>query len=69
MGKKPQQILSPTQKNERYRKIEILQLKRTLASTPAQRLAWLEEALEFAYKAGALPLITNRGRFTTSNTE
>ena len=52
-------IFSPTQKIERYREIELLRLKRTLASTPAQRLAWLEEALEFAYEAGALPLKTN----------
>ena len=29
-------------------------LKATLAATPAQRLAWLEEALELAYLAGAL---------------
>jgi len=25
-----------------------------LAATPAQRLAWLEEALELAYRAGAI---------------
>jgi len=25
-----------------------------LPATPAQRLAWLEEALEFAYRTGAL---------------
>jgi hypothetical protein len=29
-------------------------LKSTLAATPAQRLAWLEEVLELAYRAGAL---------------
>ena len=29
-------------------------LKSTLAATPAQRLAWLEEALELAYRSGAL---------------
>lgn len=29
-------------------------LESTLAATPAQRLAWLEEMLEFAYRAGAL---------------
>jgi hypothetical protein len=29
-------------------------LESTLAATPAQRLAWLEEALAFAYRAGAL---------------
>lgn len=28
-------------------------LKSTLAATPAQRLAWLEEFLELAYRAGA----------------
>ena len=26
----------------------------TLAATPAQRLEWLEEVLELAYRAGAL---------------
>ena len=31
-------------------------LERTWSATPAQRLAWLEEALELAYQAGALPL-------------
>lgn len=29
-------------------------LKSTWEATPAQRLAWLEEALEFAYRAGSL---------------
>lgn len=29
-------------------------LTSTLAATPAQRLAWLEEMLELAYRAGAL---------------
>ena len=31
------------------------QLESTLAATPAQRLAWLEEALIAAYQSGALP--------------
>ncbi|MEC4679884.1 MAG: hypothetical protein VST67_04200 [Nitrospirota bacterium] len=31
-------------------------IKQSLSATPAQRLAWLEEALELAYQAGALPL-------------
>ncbi len=31
------------------------QLKRGLAATPAQRLAWLEEMLALAYRTGALP--------------
>ena len=29
-------------------------LETTLAATPAQRLAWLEEALELAHRSGAL---------------
>lgn len=29
-------------------------LEATRAATPAQRLAWLEEVLELAYRAGAL---------------
>ena len=29
-------------------------LDSTLAATPAQRLAWLEDAIEIAYRAGAL---------------
>lgn len=29
-------------------------LESTLAATPAQRLAWLEEILSIAYRAGAL---------------
>jgi hypothetical protein len=55
MDKETKQILSPTERIGRYREIELLQLKRILASTPAQRLAWLEEALEFAYRAWAIP--------------
>lgn len=31
------------------------QLTRSLAATPGQRLAWLEEALVLAYRSGALP--------------
>lgn len=31
------------------------QLTRTLAATPAQRLAWLEEMIRVAFLAGALP--------------
>ena len=29
-------------------------LESTIAATPAQRLAWLEEVLELAYRSGAL---------------
>ncbi len=31
------------------------QLARALAATPAQRLAWLEEAIALAFRSGALP--------------
>lgn len=31
------------------------QLDSWLAATPAQRLAWLEDALKIAYGSGALP--------------
>lgn len=34
---------------------ERLHLQATLRTTPAQRLAWLEEAIELAFRAGALP--------------
>jgi len=35
--------------------VEDEQLREWLRATPAQRLAWLEEMLEFARMAGALP--------------
>jgi hypothetical protein len=38
-----------------FRSAEDHSLEASLAATPAQRLAWLEEALAFAYKVGALP--------------
>jgi hypothetical protein len=38
-----------------FRSAEEHSLEASLAATPAQRLAWLEEALAFAYKVGALP--------------
>ena len=69
MDKKHQKILSPSERIKRYQEMELLQLKRTLASNPAQRLAWLEEALEFSYQAGALPLKTRRDRFETKSTD
>jgi hypothetical protein len=39
-----------------FKETEHQLLKRSWSATPAQRLAWLEEALELAYQAGALPL-------------
>lgn len=38
-----------------FRAAERHALEASLAATPSQRLAWLEEALAFAYKMGALP--------------
>ena len=48
-------------------------LDSTLAATPAQRLAWLEDAIEIAYRAGALSNRTageegNRNRPPPANT-
>lgn len=33
----------------------VAQLTLALRATPAQRLAWLEEAIALAYRVGALP--------------
>jgi hypothetical protein len=38
-----------------FRAAEERLLDASLAATPSQRLAWLEEALEFAAKTGAFP--------------
>ncbi|HEX3110959.1 MAG TPA: hypothetical protein VHU41_17800 [Thermoanaerobaculia bacterium] len=38
-----------------WKDAEDAQLDAALSATPAQRLAWLEEAILFAYRAGALP--------------
>lgn len=32
-----------------------VQLERALEATPAERLAWLEQAIELAHRTGALP--------------
>ncbi len=37
-------------------------LRSTLLASPAQRLAWLEEMLELAYRAGALGSVVKGGR-------
>ncbi|MFL6246374.1 MAG: hypothetical protein ACJ74H_10145 [Thermoanaerobaculia bacterium] len=37
-----------------FRAAEHHSLDASLAATPSQRLAWLEQALAFAYKTGAL---------------
>jgi hypothetical protein len=38
-----------------FRAAEDHALDASLAATPSQRLAWLEEALAFAFRVGALP--------------
>ena len=35
--------------------VELLQLRAMMRLTPEQRLRWLEEAVQFAKEAGALP--------------
>ena len=37
-----------------WAEVEQAQLETMLAATPAQRLAWLEEAMRLAYASGAL---------------
>jgi hypothetical protein len=37
-----------------FRAAEERTLEASLAATPSQRLAWLEQALAFAYRVGAL---------------
>lgn len=40
-----------------FRAAEEWALDASLATTPSQRLAWLEQALAFAYKVGALKVV------------
>ncbi len=46
----PSEGWSATWEAERARR-----LRGTLSATPAERLEWLEEAIEIAYRSGALP--------------
>ena len=54
MDKKIKKNPSPSEKIGKYREMEFLRLTLSRSSTPTQPLAWLEEALEFAYQAWAL---------------
>ena len=52
-------IAKPILSDERLRpatwdEVKEAELDDALRATPAQRLAWLEEALRFAWKAGAI---------------
>ena len=40
-----------------WKEHEDAEIEAWMSATPAQRLAWLEEALVLAYKAGSLPLV------------
>lgn len=40
-----------------FRDAEEWTFEASLAATPSQRLAWLEQALAFAYKVGALKAV------------
>ena len=44
----------PDQWNASWEDVERAQLETMLAATPAQRLAWLEEAMRLAHASGAL---------------
>ena len=44
-------------------------LQQSLSATPAQQLAWLEEALELTYRTGALQSKTENDGFCSENTE
>lgn len=46
---------APSARSAGWESQEIATLEASLAATPAQRLEWLEEALEIAWASGALP--------------
>ncbi len=43
------------------------QIARTAAATPVQRLRWLEEAIAFAFRVGALPPQTTGNSTSTGS--
>ncbi len=45
------------------------QLTAGLAATPAQRLAWLEDAIRLAHRTGALPRRSARDKHATADDE
>ena len=55
MNEKSDAQPSPMESMGSFTETERNLLIQTWSATPAQRLAWLEEALEFAYRAGAIP--------------
>jgi len=69
MDKKIKKIPSPSEKIGKYREMELLRLTLSRSSTPTQPLAWLEEALEFAYQPWALQSKTKIDNFGPENAE
>ena len=69
MDKKIKKIPSPSEKIGKYREMEFLRLTPSRSSTPTQPLAWLEEALEFAYQPWALQSKTKIDNFGPENAE
>jgi hypothetical protein len=53
-NKNHQKPLSLKNSFPEYIELESERLQRCISSTPAKRLAWLEEALELAYRTGAI---------------
>lgn len=48
-------MTEPETVSDGWEEHRIDQLRRTASATPLQRLRWLEEAIAFAFRAGALP--------------
>ncbi len=69
MDKKIKKIPSPSEKIGKYREMEFLRLTLSRSSTPTQPLAWLEDALEFAYQPWALQSKTKIDNFGPENAE
>jgi hypothetical protein len=69
MDKKIKKIPSTSEKIGKYREMEFLRLTLSRSSTPTQPLAWLEEALEFAYQPWALQSKTKIDNFGPENAE
>jgi hypothetical protein len=48
-------MTEPTAPTDGWATHRIDQIRRTSSATPLQRLRWLEEAIMFAFHAGAIP--------------
>ena len=59
MPDRPSSESTETEWRADFRAAEDHALEASLAATPSQRLAWLEQALAFAFKTGALKIPEN----------